>query len=107
MVKRTVEQWQTLFRQHDESEQLASVFCRDKGLCPKYFSKRKKQLGWRLGDISSKVIPVDKPKLVKVKRAKSVVMSAPITMQIRDVSITIPAVQSPQWIASLVKGLNA
>ena len=47
MVKRSIEQWQALFRQHNESGKLASEFCRDKGLCPKYFSKRKKDLGWQ------------------------------------------------------------
>lgn len=47
MVKRSTQQWQALFKQHDDSGTRAAQFCRDNDLCPKYFAKRKKDLGWR------------------------------------------------------------
>ena len=44
MVKRSIKQWRELFKQHDESGLTAAQFCRNNGLCPRYFSKRKKDL---------------------------------------------------------------
>ncbi len=44
MAKRTEQQWQVLFQQHDDSCLTAEQFCRNNKLCPKYFSLRRKQL---------------------------------------------------------------
>ncbi len=44
MKRRTKEQWQELFAQHDTSDVLAAEFCQQNDLCPKYFSVRRKQL---------------------------------------------------------------
>jgi len=44
MKRRTTEQWQALFAEHERSGQSAAAFCRERGLCPKYFSLRRKQL---------------------------------------------------------------
>ncbi len=63
MVKRSTEQWLDLFKQHDDSQLSASQFCRDKGLCPRYFSKRKRDLGWRS-------LSATRPKLVKLVKSK-------------------------------------
>lgn len=44
MIKRTAAEWQTLFNEHTQSGKSAAAFCRERGLCPRYFSKRRKQL---------------------------------------------------------------
>ena len=41
MIVRSIEQWQALFKEHDESGLNATAFCEDNNLCPEYFSKRK------------------------------------------------------------------
>jgi len=46
MIKRSEAQWFELFEKHERSGLSAAQFCRDENLCPKYFSLRKKQLGW-------------------------------------------------------------
>lgn len=46
MQIRSKEQWQQLFAEHATSGLSVRQFCRHKKLCSKYFSLRKKQLGW-------------------------------------------------------------
>lgn len=49
MVKRTHAEWQTLFNEHDQSGLTAAAFCREKNLCPRYFSLRRRQLTGKPG----------------------------------------------------------
>src|SRR5690606_30471344 len=49
MKRRTKEQWQELFAQHDTSGVSAAEFCQQNDLCPKYFSLRRKQLAKAAG----------------------------------------------------------
>ena len=46
MVKRSVEEWDALFKAHAVSGLTERKFCEERGLSPKYFNLRKKQLGW-------------------------------------------------------------
>ena len=46
MTTRTRAQWQALFQHHQKSGLSSSEFCKQNNLCPKYFSLRKKQLGF-------------------------------------------------------------
>lgn len=106
MTRRSTEQWQALFKQHDDSGLKASEFCRTNKLCPRYFSKRKKDLGW---STPAKTSIKPYPKLVKVERPKPKT-AAPIhtiALQLNDISLVLPATQPPQWIAYLVKALIA
>jgi hypothetical protein len=109
MVTRSVEQWQALFKQHDESGLNSSHFCRENDLCPKYFSKRKKDLRWFSGKLISNDRQTTSSKLVKVKRATASVVEKPmsVTLQMNDIQLPLPTTLSPQWIANLVKALNA
>lgn len=106
MVVRNIEQWQALFKQHDESGLKASEFCRANKLCPRYFSKRKRDLGWKITDVPA---APKTPRLVKVKKEKSDNPShdGHITLQVQGVSIDIPVSQSSTWVANLVKALSA
>ena len=44
MGVRTEEEWRSLFELHQQSGLSQSHFCQEQGLCPKYFSLRRKQL---------------------------------------------------------------
>ena len=44
MPKRSKEQWLQLFEQQAQSGLSANRFCKEQGLCPKSFSRRKNQL---------------------------------------------------------------
>lgn len=44
MVRRSVEEWRALFSAQARSGLTANQFCEEQGLCPKYFSLRKKAL---------------------------------------------------------------
>lgn len=44
MVKRTREQWLSLFEAYRQSGLSQARFCKAQGLCPKYFSLRRRQL---------------------------------------------------------------
>lgn len=46
MVKRSHEEWRGLFEAHANSGLTERAFCGARGLCPKHFNLRKKQLGW-------------------------------------------------------------
>ena len=46
-IRRSAAQWRALFGAHDVSGLPAAVFCRQHAPCPKYFSLRRRQFGWR------------------------------------------------------------
>jgi len=99
MPRRTVDQWQKLFEAHHQSALSSATFCRQQGLCPKYFSLRKKQLGW----------------LVKPDRQSSppspfipTIRSSPpqvVELHWQDARLTLPSSVEPEWLATLLKAL--
>ena len=101
MTKRSVEQWQALFKQHDESGLKSSEFCRVNNVCSKYFSKRRKDLNWQS-------IQKSKSKLIKLLRPNPAdgELTSSITIKTKDIAIIIPSTHSSQWIAELVKAIS-
>jgi hypothetical protein len=57
MVKRSEEEWRVLFAEQASSGLTARHFCMERKLCPKYFSLRKKQLGWEAEEKTSSCLP--------------------------------------------------
>ena len=57
MIRRTQSQWRALFEAQTSSGLSAAVFCRQQSLCPKYFSIRKRQLGWERSNAFVQVPP--------------------------------------------------
>lgn len=47
MAKRSVDDWSALFEAQVRGGLTAAQFCREQGLCPKYFSLRKRMQGAR------------------------------------------------------------
>lgn len=46
MVRRSRDEWRGLFEAHAQSGLTERKFCEERGVCPKHFNLRKKQLGW-------------------------------------------------------------
>ena len=99
MVKRTEAEWRGLFEEQAHSGMTQRHFCLARRLCPKYFSLRKKQLGWKA------MTPSPSP-FVRVERAHPVTpQSTPCVVvrlgrcewELRDVSA--------DWLVTLMKAL--
>lgn len=69
MRRRDAEEWRALFEAQARSGKPAAAFCREHGLCPKYFSLRKKALGRA---------PIDSPPpFVRVEREPAAQVETP------------------------------
>lgn len=98
MKKRTETQWRALFAEHDEGNLSASAFCKAKGLCPKYFSLRRKQL---LGANDSKVVSA----FVAVKPKRSVTELGDVRLRVDAAELHFTSA-APSFIAAVVKQLR-
>jgi hypothetical protein len=103
MIRRSVEEWQTLFAQQTASGVSAQQFCKAKGLCSKHFSLRKKQLANRA--------PLDANAFVRVV-AKKVRRAAPtktaasgLVLRQGSCSLYFDVAPAAEWLAQLVKAL--
>jgi len=68
MTRRCAKEWRALFEAQARSGGTAEEFCREHGLCPKYFSLRKKALGQVVAVVKTspfvRVEPVATPALL-------------------------------------------
>lgn len=100
MNKRSESQWRGLFEAHEASGQSAAAFCRERGLCPKYFSLRRRQLQ---GEGVKAKAPNSQGAFVPVRLSAS----AALTLQVGDAVLRLPATVSPAWVAQLLGALRA
>lgn len=96
MIKRSEGQWRELFEAHARSGLSAAAFCREKKLCPKYFSLRRRQL---CGEVV-------KPKAPAFVAARVAPVTWVIEVQIGLVRVRLPESVPAKWVAELVQGLN-
>ena len=101
MIRRTQKEWQALFAEQAASGLSAHQFCAPRGLCPKYFSLRKKQLQ----GVSS---PALAPAFIRVQKS-TVVSAAPsevahAVLRHGRSELELRAV-SPRWLADLLVAL--
>lgn len=102
MTRHSQTQWRALFREQEASGQNAATFCRSRGLCPKYFSLRRRQLSAGLG---SDTLPATGSAFVPV----AVRRSADASVEIRlgaTLSLHIPVTVSPLWLVQVLHGLR-
>ena len=99
MTRRSKAQWRTLFAEHDASGLSAAVFCRERSLCPKYFSIRKRQLGWPKTTSSSFVAV----KPVAESAAPSVPQNSPSDIALRIVDVRLSADQLSQVLQRILR----
>ncbi len=98
MIRRSKEQWLSLFQQQTDSGLSAAEFCKQHALCDKHFSLRKKQL------LAANFIPV----IVKPKKEKIVsIPEKKMGMQCRLGSCVLQFESLPDvaWLSQLIKAL--
>lgn len=103
MIRRSPTQWHELFREQEVSGLNAAAFCRTRGMCPKYFSLRRRQLsGGALPQDTTATMPVFAP--VTVRRSAE----AP-ALEVRlgtTLSLRVPVAVSPRWLIEVLHGLR-
>lgn len=98
MAKRSQQQWFELFKTHEQSGVSAAEFCRQHQLCAKYFSLRKRQLGWEK--------PAEKALLPVVIESKGSGSMNTLQLTLGDTVLSIPRAVSPHWLSQLIKALQ-
>lgn len=100
MKRRSVEQWQELFVEHESSGMTVAAFCYARGLNPQYFGKRRKQL---LNDVGVNATPSFVPVTLNREPASQM-----LTLHWNEAWVLhIPASVSPAWLAALLQPLRA
>ena len=102
MKRRTQEQWHALFQAQVTSGLTAAAFCHEQGVCPKYFSLRRRQL---LGGSPPKAARIARSVFVPVAIPRSEALALEVqvgaTLQLR-----LPTSVSPQWLADVLRALR-
>ena len=100
MKRRSHDEWHALFQAQQTSGQNMTKFCQTHGVCPKYFSLRRRQL---LGDAMpataiSPFVPV------AVQRPTETMV---LEVRLGDsLQLRVPPSVSPQWLATLLHALR-
>ena len=102
MKRRSHAQWHTLFQEQQASGQNMTVFCQAHGVCPKYFSLRRRQL---MGDAVSSMTTTVSPFVpVAVQRP---IEAMALEVRLGDsLQLCVPPSVSPQWLAALLHALR-
>lgn len=99
MAKRTQTEWLALIQDFESSGLQQTVFCRQHGINPKYFSQRKCQLKKVIDPMPFVAARREAPKTA------TPVAKAMINLSYRGAKVTI-ADGSAQWLAQLLNGLH-
>ena len=102
MTRRSPAQWRALFREQEASGLKASVFCRVRGLCPKYFSLRRRQLS---AGLESDTLPATASSFVPVTVRRPTEASVEIRLG-TTLSLHVPVTVSPLWLVQVLHGLQ-
>lgn len=101
MKRRTPAEWRALFEAQASSGVKAAAFCRERGVDPKYFSLRRRQL---LGELPPSAARSACPAFVPVAIPRS---QAALEVQIgATLQLRLPTSVSPQWLAEVLCALR-
>ena len=95
MVRRTKEQWQALIEEQSTSGLTATAFCKERELNPAYFSSVK----YKLKQSTQKPTGFVRVSSTAVKSSES------LLIEHNGVSLKLPNVTQPDWIATLMRNL--
>ncbi len=101
MKSRTQQQWRALFEQQTAGDLSVAAFCKEQGIGPSYFYKRKSDLS---GKSRSRESATSRFIKVKPPQTKSV-SASPIKLQHQQTHLHFPASISAFWLAEFVKAL--
>jgi hypothetical protein len=103
MTRRSQAQWRELIREQAASGLDAAAFCQARGVCPKYFSLRRRQL-------SSGASPDDTTAtlsaFVPITMQRSVDALAVEVRLGTTLSLRVPIAVSPRWLVEVLQGLR-
>ncbi len=91
MTRRTQAEWLELFEAHAQSGLTATAFCKERQICPNYFSTRKKQL-----------LKPESPFVQAVVQSPS---GGAITLRYGKTTLSLSGDVSPAWVAQLIQAL--
>jgi cell fate regulator YaaT (PSP1 superfamily) len=98
MIRRSTEQWLSLFQQQTESGLSAAEFCKQQGLCDKHFSLRKKQI------LAGNFIPVVKPQ--KEKNVSIPDNKTGMQCRLNCCVLQFDSLPDAVWLSQLIKALS-
>lgn len=101
--RRSHAQWRALFREQAASGLNASAFCRARGVSPKYFSLRKRQL---LSDTASDDAAVMASAFAPVVVRRSAEAQSLEVRLGTTLSLRVPMAVSPRWLVEVLHGLR-
>ncbi len=103
MTRRSQEQWCELFREQEASGLNAAAFCRGRGVCPKYFSLRRRQLssGAASNDTTAALTPFVPVTVQRPVEAMAVEVHVGAALSLR-----VPIAVSPRWLIEVLHGLR-
>lgn len=102
MVRRTQAQWRELFREQEASGLDAAAFCQARGVCPKYFSLRRRQLS--RGVMSDDAATMSAFAPVAIQRSAEAMA---VEVRLGTVlSLRVPMAVSPRWLVEVLHGLR-
>ena len=94
-ARRTAAQWAEICEAYEASGRTGTSFCAERELSTSYFYKRLKR--WRASRSSA---------FVPVRVSKKVSNSAPIAIEVDQLTIRCDASMPTSWVADLVKALR-
>lgn len=103
MVMRSREEWLGLFEEHARSGLTERAFCVARGMCPKHFNHRKKQLGWaRKEDAAPAFVRVEKAPAMEAPRVHAA--EPRVLLRLGRCEWELRGV-SGEWLVSVMKAL--
>ena len=99
MKRRTEAQWQALFSEFEESGMTAQAFCQKRGLCAKYFGRKRKQLREKKEAASG----LSFARVTVPARGEGDMMELCLGDRLR---LRMPTTVSAHWLAGLVRQLG-
>ena len=98
---RSLEEWQSVIDEQSQSGLGVAGFCKQHGLTPKYFYRKRQQLRDR------KALVLTGESFVRVSPETLSRMSPEATLQLhhRDCRLQLPTTTEPAWLARLLQSL--
>ena len=100
MKRRTEAQWQALFSEFEASGMTAQAFCQERGLCPKYFGRKRKQ--WQEKKEAESGLPFARVAVSNCSEQDMIELCLGDMLRLR-----MPTSISTRWLAELVRQLQA
>lgn len=102
MARRSQAQWRELIREQAASGLNASAFCRARGVNPKYFSLRRRQLSSDAPPSdATATLPAFAP--ITIQRATEAIA---VEVRLGTLSLRVPIAVSPRWLVEVLHGLR-